>query len=212
MAARNGSTKSAEILIHHGAEIEAFIKPRNAQADQLYPVHFAARHGHAECIEMLLKHGAKVNRQTGKSLMTALHLAVQHKHLACTNALLSYRASTEIADYNGNLPLHIACKGGDHGAIELLLQAGTKTDYFNIAGKRPYDLLNQPDAKAMLQRLSRYPKTLAFMCVQVIRASLHMEGCPKSLRQLSDELPVPTSVKSALSLNSVVQIVKPPCE
>ena len=63
--ARDGKTKTAELLLQHGAQVNFVAKDR----DNYTPLHTAAAKGHGEMVSLLLQHGADTTAKTegGKS-------------------------------------------------------------------------------------------------------------------------------------------------
>lgn len=107
-AARNGHYRVCEILLQHGADVNA-----TTPSIQSTPLHRAAIQGHATTVETLLRHGANANlRDTdGK---TALHRAItkhassietlQNSSFSYTCMLLLPHTDLNIKDNSGQTP------------------------------------------------------------------------------------------------------------
>lgn len=108
---KNGHANIVEILISHGADLEA----RDGQG--LTALHHASWRGHSEIVETLMEHGAAVNKKVNMTAFTAfpteeiaerprghtsLYLATQMKHWTVMEQLVSAegvdRAEAKIAN------------------------------------------------------------------------------------------------------------------
>jgi len=104
------------------------------------PIHLACRGGYIRCVQLLVEQRADVSSLTSRG-ETGLHLAVQHNHAEVTQLLLQYHPSTmDLADINGNTPLHICAMHGGLDCAVLLLRMGTDTNARNGQGKSAFDL------------------------------------------------------------------------
>jgi len=130
-AAEYGRTEVAEILLEHGADINA----RKYSALIYYsgmtygntPLHCATRWGRAEVVELLLRYGADVNVQNEDGI-TPLHNAVrggdsQDECVKMVNLLLSHGANAEVADIKGKTPQRWALERDNRDAAEILQRA-----------------------------------------------------------------------------------------
>jgi ankyrin repeat protein len=105
------STKATELLISHGADVNA----TNGFGDT--PLHIAvARYGKQSeegavitknAIELLLAHGASINTQNSKG-ETPLHSAVRSNQISLVELLLKHKADVNIANRDGKTPLQLA--------------------------------------------------------------------------------------------------------
>lgn len=101
-------------------------------------------------IDLLLKRGANPNAVTGYQRASPLYYCVQYKNYLCTKKLLQYKANPNLADKNGDTPLHQS----QSAAISLLLiQHGAKVNTQNKDGETPLHLVStQKQAKLLLQK------------------------------------------------------------
>ncbi len=61
------------------------------------------------------------------------------------------------ADKEGNIPLHLACNNGSIEIIEILLENGTQTNYFNNRGKSPLNVAEAQGNYAVIRMLEKWP-------------------------------------------------------
>ncbi|XP_008559240.1 85/88 kDa calcium-independent phospholipase A2 [Microplitis demolitor] len=74
---------------------------------------------------------------------TALHIMVMRKRLDCIMALLSHMATVNIADNQGNTPLHLAVqKGGLLPIVQMLIGFGADIDAKNFNNETPRHLVD----------------------------------------------------------------------
>lgn len=157
--AYHGHREAAQVLLDHGARLEALSagkSPPLAQAaseghrelvqmlldrgaagtsDALRE---AARYGHAEVVRLLLERGADA-ADPGANTRPPLHWAVEHGHLEIVRMLLDHGADPCARDERGYTPLH---EVGDReltgpDIIELLTEHGADVDAANSDGETP---------------------------------------------------------------------------
>jgi ankyrin repeat protein len=89
-AASGGNKEVVELLIAHGAEVNAKVD-HIIFFDQSYftPLHYAAQGGHKEVVEVLLAHGADVTAKSVKG-KTPLKLAEEAGHQDIVDLLRQY--------------------------------------------------------------------------------------------------------------------------
>uniref|UniRef100_A0A8C8VPM5 Ankyrin 1 n=1 Tax=Pelusios castaneus TaxID=367368 RepID=A0A8C8VPM5_9SAUR len=129
-AARNGHMRIAEILLDHGAPIQA--KTKNG----LSPIHMAAQGDHLDCVKLLLQYNAEIDDITLDHL-TPLHVAAHCGHHRVAKLLLDQGAKPSARALNGFTPLHIACKKNHIRVMELLLKTGASIDAVTESGLTP---------------------------------------------------------------------------
>jgi len=102
------STKMADFLILHGADVNAI----NVRGDT--PMHLAVWENQRmnsvvgprstkDAVELLLNHGAKINAQNNNG-DTPLHIAVRNNHISLVELLLSRNADCNITNRQGKTP------------------------------------------------------------------------------------------------------------
>jgi ankyrin repeat protein len=134
LAIEKGHYEVAEILLAHGAEV-------NAPDPYFFrePIYTAAVYDKIEIAELLLTYGANPHQQTGYET-TALHTAAEFRSHALVEKLISLGADVNARDDYGQTPLHyvaLTLKTEEHnnspsataGTIaKLLLDAGAEID------------------------------------------------------------------------------------
>ncbi|NWH77363.1 ANK1 protein, partial [Piaya cayana] len=148
-AARNGHVRIAEILLDHGAPIQA--KTKNG----LSPIHMAAQGDHLDCVRLLLQYSAEIDDITLDHL-TPLHVAAHCGHHRVAKLLVEKGAKPNSRALNGFTPLHIACKKNHIRVMELLLKTGASIDAVTESGLTPLHVAafmgHLPIVKTLLQR------------------------------------------------------------
>ncbi len=89
-------------------------------------LHRAARAGNLKAVQWQLRFGADINDQALRSKIgrkTPLHLAIENHHADVASYLLAHGANPNLADIEGQTPLHFAVKyRADYGLIRQLLE------------------------------------------------------------------------------------------
>lgn len=120
-AAFNGQTQMIQILLAHGAAVDATDK------DGATPLHAAATAGNPEAIEALLQGGAKINALDNQG-DTPLGNAAAAGNLPAAEVLLQHHAATEVPGSKGTPPLNSAASKGDADVVRLLLEHGANVE------------------------------------------------------------------------------------
>jgi ankyrin repeat protein len=110
IAAAEGRVDVAELLVKHGADVNA----RNNNNST--PLHLAANAGVAE---LLIRHGAEVNVRD-KDGFTPLHWAADKGHLDVARLLLEMGADPNIIDKENKTPLDIAREKGHENVARVI--------------------------------------------------------------------------------------------
>ncbi|KAK0138733.1 Ankyrin-1 [Merluccius polli] len=129
-AARNGHVRIIEILLDHGAPIQA--KTKNG----LSPIHMSAQGDHMDCIKQLLQYNAEIDDITLDHL-TPLHVAAHCGHHRMAKVLLDKGAKPNSRALNGFTPLHIACKKNHIRVMDLLLKHSASLEAVTESGLTP---------------------------------------------------------------------------
>ena len=121
-AASDGSSEMCQILLKHGADVNA-VDIRNATP--LF--HLIASQKNVEYQEAIIKNlisnGAKVDIKEAHHKFTPLHVAIQFKKLHFFNILVKNGASIFHKDVSGKSPLEIALAKKFTDAVKVLLNS-----------------------------------------------------------------------------------------
>lgn len=126
MAASLGCVGAVELLISHGANV-------NATDDQgQTPLHWASggkdtKQEHLAVITSLIKAGADVNAHDALG-STPLHRAAFFGHPKIVRLLLSQHADDNARDVNGLTPMRMAMENGHQEALDVLARRAARTN------------------------------------------------------------------------------------
>jgi ankyrin repeat protein len=144
-AALKNQTKIAEMLLAHGADV-------NATDESLgTPLHDAVAFGHygqVQIARMLLAHGANINAKSNYG-ETPLHEAIWNQDLQMVTLLLNSNANVNAvmdaghADDTRQTPLHYAAERGNLEIVKLLLDRGANPDARDSYGETPVAIAQQ---------------------------------------------------------------------
>ncbi|XP_053594131.1 putative ankyrin repeat protein RF_0381 [Microplitis demolitor] len=115
LAAMNGNDDMVQLLLAHGADINA------KKSSSIVPLHAAVRKEHLATVECLLALGADIHKR-GVDRCTVLHTATCNKSIEVAEFLISKGASVNGRDINGVTPLHMAVLENNLGLVEFLLE------------------------------------------------------------------------------------------
>jgi ankyrin repeat protein len=132
LAAKHGHADVAEVLLAHGAPVDA------ADEGGWRPLHLAAQRGHEAVVRVLLAHKADVRGVLPETRLEPLHLAAAAGRVRVAEALLAHKADVNARAGAGDLtPLHLAVRAGRADLVRLLLAASATADARDRAGKTP---------------------------------------------------------------------------
>lgn len=127
-AIKRGRTASVEALLEGGAD------PDRADPRGDTPVHAAAFSGKADLLQAVLAHGGDANARNAHTGATPLVQALLSPDARQYAVLLAAGADPDVADDNGDTPLHVAARTNNGGAILALLEKGASPLAKNSGG------------------------------------------------------------------------------
>lgn len=125
-----GNKDVAEALLKHNARIDI------VDGDSMTPLHALAisKIFHASLIDSLLERGASVNAKDS-SWRTPLHyLSCRPGKTYAVLAILNKSGNANLQDFEGNTPLHLACRSNLREVVGLLLERGARVEVRNRDG------------------------------------------------------------------------------
>jgi ankyrin repeat protein len=161
----------------------------------------ACAKGEYDQVQIILSENTSIHINEADDLgLTALYNAALYGHIQICNLLLEMGADPNIANKNGEMPIHLACKSGDLQLCKLLIKFGANYN-FRFRGRSCLDLAVQGNHIALVQYLLAVcPKMLLSMDDDVGSSSAR-----NTLRK--NEKSVPSAMIIAVSLN-YFEIVK----
>jgi cytohesin len=125
-AAREGHPAVAKLLVEHGADPNVGDRGgRTTVVDAVSAVSPETREGRFRVAQVLLAAGALPDTPERGSRRSALHAAADHQgDPVFVRLLLEHGASVDLADSQGETPLHRAASAGNLESVRLLLDAG----------------------------------------------------------------------------------------
>jgi ankyrin repeat protein len=148
--ARTGNVEAAELLLEHGAAVDA----RERWGGQTALMWASARR-HPQMIELLISHGAAVDarsihrdyqrhvtaegrpKSTDSGGFTPLLYAARENCIACVDVLLANGADIDLPDPDGVSPLHLGVMNANWDLAKRLIEAGADVDQWDIYGEAP---------------------------------------------------------------------------
>ena len=144
-AADAGSASTLELLLKAKAD------PNVSDRRGITPLALAIRSGDLEKVRALVSAGVSVNEPMLGGRVTPLILAVRVGKRNVVTFLLTKKADPNLADPEGNTPLHYAAALNDPGVTMILLQAKAKPAIRNKGGKLPSDLTSSKQVLDLLK-------------------------------------------------------------
>ncbi|GFO18925.1 poly [ADP-ribose] polymerase [Plakobranchus ocellatus] len=153
-AAKNGFLEIAELLIKHGADVNAKL---GVSQNQISPLMLAAAGGHLDMIYLLVKFGAVVE-QKDRMGRTAVIYASKNGSTSVLTYLMHLGASVNRADNSGNTPMHYAAAYGWLFTLRALLDAGADLNAHNMWRTTPLSVAYLKSHYGIVQELLAHGK------------------------------------------------------
>ncbi|XP_031565360.1 ankyrin repeat domain-containing protein 27-like [Actinia tenebrosa] len=149
VAAEYGHTNLIYSLIHKGAVVNAMDYHGST------PLHMACLRGHSKVVLILLHYKADANAPDNDG-NTALHLCAANGHEPCCKSLIyadmhQHVLKINVANENGDTPLHLAARWGYVELVDLLLETGASVEARNKNKQTPLECAtNQQVSESLL--------------------------------------------------------------
>ncbi|XP_060551395.1 ankyrin repeat and SOCS box protein 13-like isoform X2 [Ruditapes philippinarum] len=168
-ACSSGNVDCVKLLLKSGANV-------NPKLLLSSPLHEAVLRDKVECAQLLVDAGANLN-QTDCHFGTPLHAAVTKGSLKCLVLLLKAGCNVNCIKIL-NTPLHLAARQQDIDAVSVLLQFGANTNMTNNYDLTAKDMVpsSTSSIRQILQQWECNPRSMKFLCRQVIRQCLGQNG------------------------------------
>lgn len=142
--ASKGEVEIAELLLEHGAQVNAI--------------------WHYTVYEAGFLVGTMVKVDT-----TSLHQAVRYGHAEMVRLFLQNNADTTIKDSSGMIPLHIAASEGNLGIVKQLLKAkASGIDSTMVDGNTPLSLALEANHTAVVKKLIKCGASITPRCIKLL--------------------------------------------
>jgi len=134
-AVRNGRIEVINLLIQHGADVNAVDAKGNS------PLHVGMpSHVHRDVVTILMQHGANPNLRDEHG-DTPLHVAViLNRSAEAVQALLNGGSDVHIRNIQGKTPLYIAVQERRNSLIPIFISYGAEVFAADNSGTTPFDL------------------------------------------------------------------------
>jgi ankyrin repeat protein len=153
-AAFRGQAEIVDLLIRHGAEINALDSGGNSA------LHWAAFGGHADCARQLIAHSASIDLRNHFG-WTPLIQAAARNHTEVVSQLISSGVNLDTCANDGYTALHKAAELGYGEIAQLLLVQGANPDLANSEGNTPLKLAIKNKQDEVVKLLTPVPNNPA---------------------------------------------------
>lgn len=163
-AVHNGQVQAALNALQAGANPHQL--PVTGAKDQRSLMMIASTLGDLRLLRALISHGVEVNAfYAGLNPLLAATRDSWHGRSEAVTMLIANGANTQVADVDGNTPLHHAMRSTDAAVAALLLDAGADKEAVNKEGFTPLSMACQAAnwrvARYMLERKAKVEPELA---------------------------------------------------
>ena len=168
-AAREGDVELAELLLDHGAKVDADeVRKDNyssSNTEGWTALHFAA--GRPEMAQLLLARGANPNAKDKRSC-APLHAAARDGNEAVVGTLLAAGVEIDVEEVDGTTPLELAARAGHVGAAQLLIRNGAKVSIFAAVWLGELQRVTEMFSKepSLIRSRDHFGRTLLFLAVE----------------------------------------------
>lgn len=139
----------AKLLIDNGAGLNTAFKQSNSNT----ALHLAVKNGYAYTVQVLLRAGARTD-VLNTDLKTPLHIAAAAGFLDRDSNLLRHsKEEINKQDKDGNTPLLLALRFGDHKTVRALLGANASVEHVNKNGDSAVNMAILSNSAENLQAL-----------------------------------------------------------
>lgn len=118
-------------------KIGEMLAPISNPNQQLF---LAIQHHRQEEVKKILSDGVVNITSNADSGYSAIHIACRYNNRLAVDILRSYGVPLELADRNGNTPLHYSAKSGHIDLCKFLVSCGCTISKRNSSGQTPYDV------------------------------------------------------------------------
>lgn len=153
-AAFRGQAEIIDLLIRHGAEVNALDSGGNTA------LHWAAFGGHATCARQLITHSASIDLRNHYG-WTPLIQAAARNHAEVVSLLIASGVNLDTCANDGYTALHKAAELGYGEIAQLLLAQGANSNLANSEGNTPLKLAIKNKQAEVVNLLTTHPNTPA---------------------------------------------------
>ncbi|KAJ6023929.1 hypothetical protein N7540_004726 [Penicillium herquei] len=137
LAARKRNVALAQLLLDHGADVDAITHGTASETALLHACAVTTSQA-VDLAQIILKAGASVKTRCSDG-RSVLHLAARHPVKLCT-LLLDYGAAVDLQSNDGHTPLHDAVSENNLDMIRLLISRSASLDLENASKQTPLSL------------------------------------------------------------------------